>query len=138
MAGIDAFGTTLEIDDGTTGDAYDAYGEITSIDILDASVDDYDVTTHSSPDQWREFIGGLKDGGSLSVELNFDPALHGALLELLGVTRNFKITLPADADSAEVTFTGYLNSMSSAAPHDGLLEAEVGIKVSGKPTLTIP
>jgi hypothetical protein len=36
-----------------------------------------------------------------------------------------------------VTFSGYINTMSAAAPHDGQLEAEIAIKVSGPPTLTI-
>lgn len=131
MAGIDAFGTTLEIDNTPVG-------EITSIGYFDASVEDYDVTTHSSPDQWREFIGGLKDGGSLSGSLNFDPAMHGTLLDMLGETKPIKITFPPAADSAEVTFSGYLSSLTGEAPHDGHLEAEFSIKVSGKPTITIP
>jgi predicted secreted protein len=138
MAGIDAFGTTLEID--VNDDAFVTgltAGELTNIDVLDVSVDDYDVTTHDSPGQWREFIGGLKDGGTLSADLNFDPALHGAILDAVKDTHDIKITLPADADSAEVTFAGYINTMSAAAPHDGQLEAEIAIKVSGPPTLTI-
>jgi predicted secreted protein len=139
MAGIDGFGTTLEIDinddlfvTGLTA------GELTNIDILDVTVDDYDVTTHDSPGQWREYIGGLKDGGALSADLNFDPALHGAILDVVKETHDVKITLPADADDAEVTFSGYINAMSAAAPHDDKLEAEITIKVSGAPTLTIP
>jgi predicted secreted protein len=131
MAGIDAFGTTLAV--GAT-----TIGELTNIDVLDVSADDYDVTTHDSTDQWREFIGGLKDGGTLSGDLNFDPADHGTILDLVGETDQIVITLPADADDATVTFDGYINGLSAAAPHDGQLEAEISIKVTGEPVLDIP
>ena len=139
MAGIDAFGTTLEVDvnddDFATGLVV---GELTSIDILDVSVEDLDVTTHDSAGQWREFIGGLKDGGSLSGTVNFDPADHGAILAAVGQTHEIRITLPPAADSAEVRFKGYINALSGTAPHDGALEADIGIKVSGPVTITIP
>jgi predicted secreted protein len=131
MAGIDAFGTTLAV--GAT-----TIGELTNIDVLDVSAEDYDVTTHDSPDQWREFISGLKDGGTLTGDLNFDPADHGTILDIVGDEETIVITLPADADDATVTFTGYINGLSAAAPHDGQLEAEVSIKVTGEPVLDIP
>lgn len=137
MAGIDAFGTTLDIDVLDTGTFTLAAGELVSIDLLDVSVADYDVTTHGSPGQWREFLGGLKDGGALSGTLRFDPALHAAILDVVGVTHDMRITLPADADSATVTFAGYINAMTGTAPHDGALEAEIGLKVSGQPVLDI-
>jgi predicted secreted protein len=136
MAGIDAFGTTLGIDDGGAG--FDLVGEITELDVLDVEVEDLDVTTHDSPDQWREYLGGLKDGGELSFTLNFDPALHASLLDEVGAPHTFQIILPADADDAEVDFAGHINGMSAAAPHDDKLEAEMTIKVSGAPTITIP
>jgi predicted secreted protein len=139
MAGIDAFGTILEVD--VNDDAFVTgltVGELTNIDILDINVDDYDVTTHDSPGQWREFIGGLKDGGALSADLNFDPALHGAIIDAIKVTHDIRITLPADADDATITFPGYINGLSGAAPHDGQLEGEISIKVAGPPVLAIP
>lgn len=138
MAGIDAFGTTLEID--ANDDAFAtgvAVGELVSIDVLDVSVADYDVTTHGSPGQWREYLGGLKDGGELGGTLRFDPALHATILDNIGESHQLRITLPADADSATVTFDGYIKGMTGTAPHDGALEAEITLKVSGAPVLDI-
>jgi predicted secreted protein len=136
MAGIDAFGTQWQIHDGVS--SYDAVAEVTNIDLLDVDVEDLDVTSHDSPEEWREFIGGLKDGGELSFEINFDPAVHAELLDLLGVTRDHKLVLPAAADDAEVDFQGHISSLSAAAPHDDKLSATASVKVSGKPTITIP
>ena len=136
MAGIDAFGTILEID--VNDDAFATgltVGEITTVDFLDVSVDDLDATTHGSPGQWREFIGGLKNGGTLTGTIRFDPALHGAILSAVGVTHDVRITLP-DAGAASIDFEGYINMLTGVAPHDGLLEGEFGLKASGAPVLT--
>lgn len=135
MAGIDAFGTLLKIGDAA-GTSYDAVAEVTSVDVLDVEVEDLDMSSHDSPDQWREYAGGLKDGGELSFELNFDPAVHATLLNLVGVTREFQIVMPEGVDDL-VDFEGYIKSLSSAAPHDDKLSATASIKVSGPVTITI-
>jgi hypothetical protein len=136
MAGIDAFGTQWQIHDGAS--SYETVAEVFSMDTLAASVEDLDTTSHDSPGGYREFAGGLKDGGTLSMEINFDPAIHGDLLDLLSVTRAMKIILPAAADSAEIDFDGYLNSFSGTAPVDDKLSATVGVRVVGPTTISIP
>lgn len=135
MAGIDAFGTQLKIGD-EAGTSFDAVAEVTSVDFLDIEVEDIETTSHDSPGQWREYIGGLKDGGELSFELNFDPAVHGSLLDLVGVSREMQIVMPAGVDDI-VEFEGYLKSLSAAAPHDDKLSATAAIKVSGPVVITI-
>lgn len=139
MAGIDAFGITFEIDIGDD-DFVTALevGEVTDADFLDISVEDIDVTSHASPDQWREFLGGLKDGGALTFTVNFDPALHGDILDELGVNHDMRFTFPPDADDATIVFPGYLSGFTGSAPVDDKLEAEASVKVAGKPELTIP
>jgi hypothetical protein len=46
---------------------------VTSISGPSISRNVYDVTAHDSTDSYMEFIGGLKDGGELSFDLNWDP-----------------------------------------------------------------
>jgi predicted secreted protein len=133
MAGIDAFGTQLLIHDGAS--SYDAVAEVVSVDVMDVSVDDLDVTSHDSPSQWKEFLGGLKDGGELSMELNFDPELHATLLSIVGVSRDMRLMFP-DGDN-QVNFEGYINGMSAAAPHDDKLSASLSVKVSGPIAIVI-
>ncbi|HMA26084.1 MAG: phage tail tube protein [Solirubrobacterales bacterium] len=138
MAGIDAFGTVLKIDDGTGTNTYDEVAEIVSLNPLDISADDIDVSSHNSPQGWKEFVGGLKDGGTVSCEINFDPALHGDLIDLIGVTRAMLVVFPADADDAEVWFDGYINGLTGEAPHDDKLSGTLSLKVSGPVSITIP
>src|SRR5690348_8084844 len=96
MAGIDAFGTTWSIgnDDGPP-ETFTPVADVVNIDIVDVKAETIDVSSHDSPGGWREFVSGpLKDGGELSMEINYDPAEHGTLFATIGVTRNMKIVLP--------------------------------------------
>lgn len=138
MAGIDAFGTTLEMD--TNDDAFATgvtVGEIVTLNPLSVTAEDYDVTTHGSPNRWREYLGGLKDGGELSATVRFDPALHGSsMVDELAVTHDIRVTFNVDAGGVIVTFPGYLKGVSADAPHDGPYEGEITIKVAGEPVFT--
>lgn len=133
MAGINAFGTQLYIHDGAT--SYDLIAEVVSVDVLDVSVDDLDVSSHDSSGGWKEYIGGMKDGGELSFELNFDPDVHGSLLDIVGVTRAMRIVMPSATDDS-VDFDGHIKSLSASAPHDDKLSATAAIKVSGPVTIS--
>jgi predicted secreted protein len=133
MAGVDAFGTVWEVEwDDLT---FTAVGDITNIDVMDVSVDVQDVSAHDSPSQWREKIGGMKDGGELSMELNFDPTNHAIILTNLGVEHSMRFTL-TDTGAASVTFQGFVSGMGAAAPYDDKLSASVTVTVTGPVTIT--
>lgn len=133
MAGIDAFGTAWAMHDGVS--TFVDVGEVTNIDVLDIDVDDIDVSSHDSPGQWREYVAGMKDGGELSMEVNYDPALHGTILSALATERQHRITLP-DAGAAQVEFDGYVKGFSAGAPHDDKLSGTITLKVTGPVTVT--
>lgn len=134
MAGVDAFGTQWEVSDD--GVHFDDVANVTEIGILDASAETIDVTAHDSADGWREFVGGVKDGGELSMSINYDPAVHGAIFDLLGEDGvSHKITM-TDSGAAIAEFDGIVTGFSVGAPFDDKLSGEVTIKVTGKPTVT--
>ena len=133
MAGVDAFGTEWAMHDGAS--TYVAVAEVTSISVLDVSVDSIDVSSHDSAGQWREFVAGMKDGGELSMDINYDPSLHGAIWSALGATRNHRITL-TDTGAATVSFSGFISGIKADAPYDDKLAATVSIKVDGAVTIT--
>lgn len=138
MAGIDAFGTQWEVELDPVGNpgVFTAVADVTNIDVLDVEADTIDVSSHDSTDQWREFVAGMKDGGELSMELNYDPADHGTIFGLVGDDPlGHKITLP-DSGAAEVTFDAIVTGFSAQAPYDDKLSATVTIKVSGAVTVT--
>lgn len=136
MSGIDAFGTTLSRGDGIEPtEAFTPIANVTNITPPSLSRDTSDVTAHDSADGWREFIGLLKDGGEVSIDVNYDPSKHDTLVDDFDDvdTRSYKITFP---DATEWAFEAIMTGFEPDAPHDDKLTASVTFKVSGKPTIT--
>lgn len=76
-------GTTFKrSDDGTSGGILTAIAKVRSITLASLSRETKDVTHLESTGWWREFIGGLRDGGEFSLEL-FNGATDAAYDELL-------------------------------------------------------
>jgi predicted secreted protein len=137
MAGLDAFGIKLQRGDGLTPtEGFVAIANVTSVKGPEVERETYDVTAHDSPNGWREFIGGLKDGGEVSVEVNYDPRIHDPLISDFEdpTPRNYKMLFPGTLGSW--AFAAILSGFSQEAPVDDKLSAELTFKVSGKPTIT--
>lgn len=118
--------------------------EVKDIDGPGFESDNPEVTHLRSPDYWREFIGGLKDGSELTFKVNFLPsnATHNAATGLLSGFAGSG-TIPTDTwqmvfpDPAATTWTLYgpIKSFKTGAQTDKGLEAEVTVKLTGKPIL---
>ena len=108
--------------------------------------DDIDVTSHDSPDGYREFIRGLVDAGEISFTGQWNAAasqqlpISGAATGITtGPTTSldfFKIVLPASLGTWNGR--GYWKSFMLNPQLDDLLEFSGAIKISGKPTFVVP
>jgi len=139
MAGIDAFGIALQRSDmAPTTPVFTTIANVTNVGGPELERETYDVTAHDNTDGWREFIGGLKDGGEVSLEVNYDPEKHDTLIDDFGdaVPRDYKLVFPATAGGGSWELKLILTGFSPEAPVDGQLTAELTFKVSGKPTIT--
>jgi predicted secreted protein len=87
MPGFWAHGTTIEFGGVKIG-------KPTSIGLPEQSKEEVEVTSHDSMG-WREFVAGLRDGGTCAITCRIDPEDQGQD-ELWS---NFN----ADGDTAEVT-----------------------------------
>jgi predicted secreted protein len=139
MAGIDGFGTALARSDMASSPTFTEIANVTSISGPGISRETIDVTAHDSPDGWREFLGGLKDGGEVSFDLNWDveEPTHEALVSDLedSVPRDYKLVFPNDI--AEWAFKAILTGFEASFPTDDKITASVTYKISGKPVLTV-
>jgi predicted secreted protein len=131
-----ALGTKLLI-----GDPGVPVGHLTSISSPSMSQETIDVTTLDSPGEYREFIGGFKDGGEVSASGFFDPSDAGqqavyTALENSAVEK-FTIQFPASM-GASWEFDGVVTSFQTTAELEEAIGFEITIQVSGKPTLTLP
>jgi len=136
MAGLDAFGIALKRSDMATPTAsFVTVGNVTSVSGPEIERETYDVTAHDSLNGWREFIGGLKDGGEVSLNVNYDPRKHDVLVSDFEDTlpRDYKLTFPGTLGEWQIKLI--LSGFSQEAPVDDKLSAELKFKVSGKPTI---
>jgi predicted secreted protein len=140
MAGRDGFGTEFRrattLSPGTT---YETIANVTSISGPDRKRETIDVTAHDSPDQYMEFIGGLKDGGEVSLDINYDP---GETTHDLDddfdddVPRNYRVViLPNTEDEHTWQLKGIMTELSDEFPYDDKMARTLTIKVTGKPQL---
>lgn len=136
MAGLDAFGTKFQTEDSVTPGTFIDIANVTNIKLPSIERETLDVTAHDSADGYQEFLGGLKNGGEVSFELNYDPTKHDVLVADMdsSAPKNYQITFPGTLGMW--TFTAVMTGFSPEAPYDDKLSAEVSYQVSGKPTLT--
>lgn len=131
MAGLNAFGVVFELAEGSS---FTPIANVTNIDGPETERETIDVTAHDSPDAWREFVGGLKDGGEVSLELNYDPREHDTLLAQFDSDDLVPCRLRWPNDIGHWTFPAIMTAFKPGAPVDDKLAAETTWKVSGKPT----
>ena len=119
--------------------------EVTNIGGPSFKADSIEATHLRSPGYWREYIGGLKDGGDLTFDINMilaNPTHNAATGVLSGFNSNgamprdtWDLVFP-DAASTVWTFGGSISAYEVAdVAIDGKLAASITVKISGKPTL---
>lgn len=130
-----ALGTKLKV-----GDPAVAVAELTSISSPSITQETIDVTTLDSEGEYRDFIGGFKDGGEVSASGFFAPNDPGqtALYEALeaSTVEKFVIEFPANM-GAKWEFKGVVTGFQTNAELEEAVGFEVTIKVAGKPTLSL-
>lgn len=140
MSGVDAFGTQF-LRDTTGAGVFAVVANVSDISGPSRSREAIEVTAHDSPNQYREFVKGLKDGGEVTLTLNYNPAnnTHSALdadFEEDALRAYRVIVLPGEADQHTWAFSGLITAIGDEFPIDDRMEREVTFKISGKPTLT--
>lgn len=108
-------------------------GEVTSIKGPEQSVKQIDVT--ALEDHARRYIGGIKDGGEVSFEMNLAPGDAGqnALRADFdgGLESAYTITL---ADGSVYGFNAIVTKLGGALKVDDAVSMSVTLKISGAVT----
>lgn len=136
MAKYGATGTLLKKGNGASPEVYTTIAQIFNLGGPSLQQEELDVTDHDSAG-WKQFIGGLKDGGEISGELHFDGAnathdeTTGLLSELIGGTvKNYRISFP---DGTSCTIAALVKSFEFGANVGDKLTASFALKLSGAP-----
>lgn len=123
--------------EGATPGTFEDIAQVASITPPQSEADDVEIEELDPVDGYKRYMPGLLDGGEVSLTLNFDSVNtgHTALLQdhQSRTVKNYKIVLP---DTASWTFSGYVKGFAPQEIAAGeVIQAEVTIKVVGKPTL---
>jgi predicted secreted protein len=123
----------LRTEPGSSSGAEAAIAEINSITGPGMTRDFIDVTSLDSTGGYREFIGGFRDGGQLTLNMNF--AIEGYLIMLSDfendVEAHYAIEL-ADTGVTRIDFDGFVTDLPLTITPDDKVTADVTIKITGQ------
>ena len=142
MAEYFGYDVLLKIYNGST---YTTVAQVRDVEGPGLKLDTVEVTTRDTS-KWRKRIAGLKDGGTVTFEIVYDPdlATHGAAIGsgtnvpyylLEGTSRLFQIVLP-DSTPTTIAFTAFVTSFKPKAPMEGALMADVELQITSAVTIS--
>jgi len=135
---ISGVGAKLQLGDGASPQVYTAIGEVLNISGPELSAEQIEVTSLDSTGGYKEYIPGLLDGGTVSIEFNYaDGDTQQETLRTRVSTTNqaaaaYRIVIP-DSPHSYVAFNGIVESYSMSIESGSAITVSVGIKISGAP-----
>lgn len=116
-----------------TSSQWDAVAEITSIKGPGKKRDTIEVTNLDSTGGYKEFIGGFREGGTVSLTMNFTRASYDLMntdFELED-PQFYSIEIP-DTDHTTMEFAGFVQELPLNISAKDAITADVTILVSGE------
>ena len=119
-----------------SGTAWVNIGEISQITGPGMTRDIYEVTSFDSTEGYKEYIAGLRDGGSLSLTMNFTRATFDLMQTDFedDTVHNFEIVLP-DAENTSIELEGWVSELGLDIPVADKVSSNVTIKITGPVTV---
>lgn len=152
MADSDAhtgFGAHLQRGDGASPENFVDILGVKSLTGPGISRETHETTSNDQTSNWKQFIGGMVDGGEVSFDANFLPRDEsqgqdtGFLSEFdkssCNSRGNWRITFPECEGEAEgyMQFNGIVTGASFQLPMDDIMSFSGTLKVSGRPELVL-
>ena len=123
-------------DPGTTSSGWQSIAEITSISGPTMSREIIDVTSLDSDDGYREFISAIRDGGTVSLSMNFTRDGYDLMKDDFedDERQNYAIVIP-DTDETTLEFEGLVMELPLNIEVADKITLDVTIQISGKVVL---
>ena len=139
MANLKSQGCAIYImDTDVSPNAYGEVGQVMSITGPDGSVTEIDVTNLASTA--KEFIIGLPDEGSVSLDVSWDHASATAQHDFLWTARANQTEIGAqirlsDSPRTTMTFQCFVTTYSITLGVDEKVAATIGLRITGAVTI---
>jgi len=120
----------------TSTGQWDSIAEINSIEGPTMTRETIDVTSLDSTDGYREFITSFRDGGTVTLNMNFTRDGYETMKDDFEDEdlQNYEIVLPDD-DNTSFEFQGLVTECPLSISADDKVGSTVAIKVSGSVTV---
>lgn len=130
---VNSIGTVVQ---RWSGSGWVTLAEIKSVAGPGMTRETIEVTTLNSPDGYKEFIAGFKDGGNVGLTMNYTRAGFNILKADFedDALQNYQIVL-SDADATSIEFEGLVVEMPLAVNMGEAITMETSIKVTAKPEI---
>ena len=111
-----------------------------TLNLLDISMDGVSVSDINCSDQsttgYEEYKSStLKEGGTYTINLNWNMKDQAALMAAVGTTDTITFTYPkatsTDSTAPSDAFSGYINSVSKSGAKGDLFKSVVTFKIAG-------
>jgi predicted secreted protein len=112
---------------------WEALAEVNSISGPGMSRETIEVTSLDSEDGYREYIGGLREGGTIQLSMNFTRANYNLMKADFesDELQNYKIVIP-DTDETTLEFEGFVMELPANFEPGDKITMDVQIQISGK------
>lgn len=139
MSGVKTQGLKLQLGSVASPQTFSNVANIAGIQGLNSgSTSEIDITNFDSTA--REFLRGFTDGGSVTINVNFDPdqATHQTLYDLYrtGETRQWRVLL-SNASATYFEFDAYVSQFPFDFGLDDAVRSTVTLRLSGGTSLTV-
>ena len=131
-------GTVFNRGDSSSSSAvFTALAEVNGINGPNKTRGTIDVTSLDSTGGHREFIASFRDGGEVSLNMNFTIATYGLMNADFesSSSRDYQIVLQ-DTGNTTLQFTAWCVGLSMGVPLDDKVTSDVTLKVTGQFTIT--
>jgi predicted secreted protein len=135
---ITGVGAEFQLGDAASPEVFTKVAEVISISGPELSAEQVEVTSLDSTGGYKEFIPGLLDGGSVTIEFNYvdgntqQEALRTRVSTASQTALNYRIQLP-DSPLSYVTFAATVESYSMNVETGSAVTVSCGVKISGAP-----
>jgi hypothetical protein len=139
---IAAIGTQLKSGDGGSPEAFVNLGEVLDITGPEGTLAELDVTNHSSPNDFKEYIPGVLDAGTVTFEMNMIQS-NSAQQRIhqdwrARAQRHYQLIFPVDPDNTPladrtIQFSAFVSKFSYLAPVAGVLRRSLTLRVTTAP-----
>ena len=122
--------------DSSSG-VFHAIAEVNSIKGPSMTRGFIDVTSLDSTGGYKEFIGGFRDGGQVTLNMNFTIGGYGQMLADFedDDSHDYQIVL-VDTGATTIEFAAFVTDLPLSITPEDKVSVDVTLKVSGQVTLT--